>query len=110
MIDWGRLNTLRDEVGEEDFEEVVDLFLDEVESVIDRLTTSQATGQLEVDLHFLKGSAMSLGFRGFANLCQDGETLSGQGKSAEVAVQPIVDCYHHSKALLLSDLPKVLVS
>jgi len=36
MIDWGRLNTLRDEVGEEDFEEVVDLFLDEVESVIDR--------------------------------------------------------------------------
>ena len=30
MIDWQRVNELRDEVGAEDFEEVVDLFLEEV--------------------------------------------------------------------------------
>ena len=35
MIDWSRVNELRDEVGAEDFEEVVELFLEEVEEVIE---------------------------------------------------------------------------
>ena len=33
MIDWARVSELRDEVGAEDFEEVVQLFLAEVEDV-----------------------------------------------------------------------------
>ena len=33
MIDWKRVRELRDEIGEEDFSEVVDLFLEEVEEV-----------------------------------------------------------------------------
>ena len=58
MIDWDRLKELRDEVGAEDFDEVVELFLDEVEGVMDRLRDSPDVDTLEEDLHFLKGSAL----------------------------------------------------
>ena len=34
MIDWARVSELRDEVGPEDFEEVLHLFLEEVEDVV----------------------------------------------------------------------------
>ena len=34
MIDWARVSELRDEVGAEDFDEVVELFLEEVEEAI----------------------------------------------------------------------------
>ena len=34
MIDWARVSELRDEVGEGDFDEVVELFLEEVDEAI----------------------------------------------------------------------------
>lgn len=34
MIDWARVSERRDEVGEEDFDEVVELFLEEVDEAI----------------------------------------------------------------------------
>ena len=68
MIDWERVADLRSEVGEDDFFEVVDMFLEEVEEVIDRLTSSPEPARFEDDLHFLKGSALNLGFRHFSAL------------------------------------------
>ena len=35
MISWERVNELRDEVGQEDFLEVVEIFLEEVDEVED---------------------------------------------------------------------------
>ncbi len=72
MIDWSRVTTLREEVGAEDFDEVVELFLEEVDDVVARLESGPAHDTLSEDLHFLKGSAMSLGFRQFSALCQAG--------------------------------------
>ena len=72
MIDWTRVCELRDEIGEEDFAEVVDLFLDEVEGVLDALVPGN--GDLESQMHFLKGSALNLGFRAFSALCEEGES------------------------------------
>ena len=40
MIHWPRVVELRDEVGPEDFDEVVDLFIEEVQEVIERLQQS----------------------------------------------------------------------
>ena len=51
MIDWERIIVLRDEVGAEDFGEVVELFLDEVEEVISRLRATPDMSTLEEDLH-----------------------------------------------------------
>lgn len=102
MIKWSRVNELRDEVGAEDFDEVLDLFLEEVDEVISRLKAAPVTGQLEQDLHFLKGSALSLGFSTFSDLCQDGERLSAAGDAADVDLSAIIDGYERSKLLFLA--------
>tara|TARA_R110002110_G_scaffold68424_13_gene185154 strand:+ start:2139 stop:2471 length:333 start_codon:yes stop_codon:yes gene_type:complete len=110
MIDWQRVNELRDEVGAEDFEEVVDLFLEEVEEVTDRLADRADADTLAGDLHFLKGCALSLGFSGFSDLCQRGETLSAQGLAGSVDVPEVLAVYHMSKKVFLKELPNAVRS
>ena len=97
MIDWDRVNELRDEVGDEDFLEVVEMFLEEVEEVMDRLNAS-AQGAEESDMHFLKGSALNLGFSGFADLCRDGEMRAKDGAGAETDLDEIMQAYMDAKA------------
>jgi HPt (histidine-containing phosphotransfer) domain-containing protein len=106
MIDWQRVTVLRDEVGQDDFNEVVELFLEEVEEVIDRLrqTTNHAT--LEEDLHFLKGSALNLGFASFSEKCQRGERMSANGEENLVDLRDILADFDTSKRLFMTDLPK----
>ena len=70
MINWNRVAELRHEVGEDDFDEVVELFIEEVEDV---LATLGQNDDLPKDLHFLKGSALNLGFTEMARLCTEGE-------------------------------------
>ncbi len=97
MIDWERVEELRDEIGPEDFGEVVEMFLDEVQEVIGRLRTAPDMAQLGADLHFLKGSALNLGFQNFSTLCQAGENLSGNGKPEEVNLSEILQSFEDSK-------------
>lgn len=97
MIDWERVTELRQEIGVEDFDEVVDLFLDEVEEVIERLRAGPELSNLEADLHFLKGGALNLGFRAFAALCQSGESAAAKGKADTVDVTKILASFEDSK-------------
>ena len=69
MIDWNRVDELRNEVGQEDFIEVVDLFLEEVEDIIDRFRNGTQEDAIDETLHFLKGSALNIGFSKLALLC-----------------------------------------
>lgn len=69
MIDWERATELRDEIGCTDFNEIVDLFLYEVEAVLQRIATSPGPNAGAEDVHFLKGAALNLGFRTFAAIC-----------------------------------------
>lgn len=108
MIDWGQVKTLRDEVGQEDFEEVVELFLEEVEEVVERLKDCADPSTLEDDMHFLKGSAMNLGFSSFSKLCQDGENLSAKGHAKDLDVGSVLACYASSKTVFLNDLPTAI--
>lgn len=108
MIHWSRVNELRDEVGAEDFDEVVELFLEEVEEVIERLRHDVNLAQLEQDLHFLKGSALSLGFAAFSILCQDGERKSANGQAASVDLKAIIKGFAHSKSQFVAQLPKMI--
>jgi HPt (histidine-containing phosphotransfer) domain-containing protein len=105
MIDWDRVTVLRDEVGADDFDEVVELFLEEVEEVTTRLSASLTKNSMEEDLHFLKGSALSFGFREFSELCQTGETLSAKGAACQVDLQRILASYTASKQQFLTKLP-----
>lgn len=106
MIDWTRVQALHDEIGTEDFDEVVNLFLDEVAEAAARLASSDRNA-LAADLHFLKGSAMSLGFAEFATLCADGERMAAGGQSDGVDLSAILDCLGQSRARFLADLPKM---
>lgn len=98
MIEWSRVEELRDEIGAEDFEEVVSLFLCEVEERLQILAPDKPVDQSEEDLHFLKGSALNLGFSSLAAICQKGESTASQGqpptKSELLAVQ---NCYLESR-------------
>lgn len=73
MINWERVRELQDEVGAEDFDEVFDLFVSEVSGTIADLS-SVDDGDRPDMFHALKGSAWSLGFSTFADLCQSGES------------------------------------
>jgi len=104
MIDWERVNELREEVGAEDFGEVVDIFLEEVDEVIDRLRLSLNPSSYESDMHFLKGSALNLGFAALAALCSDGEREAATGSAKGVDIGAVIQSYTASKAEFLSHL------
>lgn len=97
MIDWERVQELREEIGDEDFAEVAEVFLEEVDEVIGRLRTSPDPANFEEDLHFLKGSALNLGFQALSKLCQEGERQAATGHAGEVALGPVFDTYAASR-------------
>ncbi|MEN8893283.1 Hpt domain-containing protein [Planktotalea arctica] len=103
MINWARATELRDEIGAEDFEEVVDLFLSEVEERLETLSKDKSIDAIEEDLHFLKGSALNLGFEGLAKLCHLGEKRAASGEPVEELDQ-VVGVYEASKTAFLSKL------
>lgn len=72
MIDWNRINDLKADFGEEDFLEIVEMFLAEVQEKLDALP-DQPVSALSEDFHFLKGSAANLGFRAFQAACSAAE-------------------------------------
>lgn len=103
MIDWNRVRDLREEIGEEDFDEVAEMFIEEVEEVIGKLRTAPVAADLEADLHFLKSSALNIGFSEFAQLCSSGEANASAGGIVELA--PILSSYDSSKAVFANGSP-----
>jgi HPt (histidine-containing phosphotransfer) domain-containing protein len=103
MIDWERLNELRDEIGAEDLADVVAVFLDETDEVMAAIRGLGAD-QMESRLHFLKGSALNLGLRVFAELCQEGEKRAAAGVADPVDLDRLVALYDASKSTFLGAL------
>ncbi|MFX0545485.1 Hpt domain-containing protein [Roseovarius sp. S1116L3] len=107
MIDWARIAELRSEIGADDFAEVVELFLEEVEGEITQLLPGADAQTLESRLHFLKGSALNLGFTTFSSLCQHGESAAADGRTDAVDLPATIASYHAAKAEFLSGLPRL---
>ncbi|MGP3696631.1 Hpt domain-containing protein [Rhodobacter sp. NSM] len=106
MIDWKRVADLRGEVGEDGFDEVVQMFLEETDQSI-RSLSSGAEPALEELLHFLKGSALNLGFTTVARLCQDGETLAAEGRGSEVDLGMLINSYRLARMEFIERLGSV---
>lgn len=100
MIDWNKAQELRDDIGEEGFDEIIGVFLEEVEEALEKLPV-QAPCELGATMHFLKGSALNLGFEDFASKCLDGETLANAGNPDEIDLGAVQESYHKSKAIFL---------
>jgi len=106
MIDWQRVNTLREEIGDDDFEEVVPLFLEEVSEITDSLRDAPDLSRLEHDLHALKGSALNLGFAEFSTLCHEGEAMAAAGNAEDVDVQAILKSFDASRDAFTAGLSR----
>lgn len=104
MIDWKRIDELKQEIGEADFVEVAGMFLEEADQTISTLSGDLGPGEVESLLHFLKGSALNLGLSDVAAVCQDGEKRAGAGAGVDPA--QIVAVYHASRAALLGWLAR----
>lgn len=85
MIDWSHVDALRIDLAE-GFDELVEVFLEEVDSAMARLGPDLGPAQMASDLHFLKGAALNLGFTTFAGLCSDGEAHATRGGRVETGV------------------------
>lgn len=101
MIDWEQVNILRADLGE-GFDELVEVFLDEMDGAVARLDPSAPPERIAGDLHFLKGSALNLGFAAFAGLCAAGELQAGGGAWVDLA--PIRTSYRDSRLVFLAGL------
>ena len=106
MIDWTHVAELRSDMGES-FDEVVAVFLDEVEEGIARLDSGSDGEVLAADLHFLKGAALNLGFRQFAGLCASSENQASSGHADEVDLDAVRASYAASRVAFLEGLPKL---
>lgn len=102
MIDWARVEELRNEIGTDDFAEVVSLFLEEADEVVARLQNGLDESEVEPALHFLKGSALNLGFRALAQLCQKGEQHANSGNTRDINLGTVAKSYEQSKAAFLA--------
>lgn len=108
MIDWGRIDILRDDVGEDALDEVIDLFLDEVDQVIARLERNPVPAEFDKDLHFLKGSALNLGFTDFSALCQEGERKAAAGAADKIDITEVIVMYRRSRGFFLERIRGVM--
>jgi HPt (histidine-containing phosphotransfer) domain-containing protein len=104
VIDWERITQLRNEIGAEDFGEVIEIFLEEVEAAISGLKEDAQPVTLESRLHFLKGSALNLGFADFAAACHAGEKHAAAKDFDQIKLSEILTIYDRSRAEFLKAL------
>jgi HPt (histidine-containing phosphotransfer) domain-containing protein len=106
MINWDQVKQLEEDIGAEDFGDVVVMFIDEVDQAVDNLRPSPTLeGEaMSSAMHFLKGSAANLGFEAFSAYCSSGEKLAESGASGDVDLARVVHLYDESKQLFLSEV------
>ncbi len=101
MIDWARVAELRDEVGEDDFDEVVDLFMQEVEETLAPYRKNSACDDPSTILHSMKGSAWNLGFTAMSGLCEE---LENDDLPDTMNMDPIIKSFDQSAKAFFAEL------
>lgn len=90
MIDWARVAEVQAEIGNDDLDEVIDLFLEEAADTVAGLEAgldgSGAPDRAAQALHFLKGGALNLGFAELAHACTAGEFAIARGQPPDAAM------------------------
>jgi HPt (histidine-containing phosphotransfer) domain-containing protein len=108
MINWDQVKQLEEDIGAEDFGDVVVMFIEEVDEAVDDLRSLPKLDDdaLAAAMHFLKGSAANLGFKEFADYCGTSEKRAENGAGNDVDLTTVVRLYDDSKQLFLQDVPK----
>ena len=106
MIDWVQVRQLQDDVGKEEMAEVVELFLAEVDEAMETLQSHYDTMSVEdrsAAFHFLKGCALNLGFKAFADQCSLGEEITKGGGIPGFEISDLAAIYASSKQPFTDD-------
>jgi len=99
MIDWNRVSELRSEVGEDDFDEVLVMFFDEVAEVLENLG-SGGVEEIKHDLHLLKGSALNIGLAEVSTICRNCEASLAVNPDEVIDLSAIRSTFLASKKII----------
>ncbi|MEM1387828.1 MAG: Hpt domain-containing protein [Pseudomonadota bacterium] len=103
MIDWDRADELLREIGEEDFAEVADVFIDELNDVLGSLTADQDHAEIQQSMHFIKGCALNIGFERLAELASQAERCAAnEQETGYVDLNALRDVFQRSKTAFAS--------
>lgn len=94
LVNPARVEALCQEIGEDGFPEVLEMFLSESAQVVARLQEATDPAAIAADLHFLKGSALTMGLDDLAAYCLRVE----QGAAFDPAT--LADLFERSRAAL----------
>ena len=101
MIEWRVTDEMRENFGIEWFRDIAALFVDETATVIETLDPADPKA-LAQKLHFIRGSAESMGLVRLASLCRAAEHSLRNRRP--VSVESIVEVYHASCAQMTDRL------
>lgn len=90
MIDWSRVSELLEDFGEEEFGELVVVFVEECREGLEQLKQSTSDDGDRAAFHFLKGAALNVGFVEIAELCAQGETAAANGEDRAAVKSRVV--------------------
>ena len=85
--------------GEDDFAEVVDLFCEEMSDALEGLGDAKGNDARE-KLHFIKGSALNIGFENLGRLCLGEEERLKDDPTLAPQVDPIRTVFEASRSEL----------
>lgn len=102
LVDLARLEELVADIGEEALPEIMDMFVAEVEDSLAALRREerQAAGEIASEAHFIRGSALNLGFMALAEACGKVEKLAAAAPGTPVATARIAALFDRSRAEL----------
>ncbi|MCU4652376.1 Hpt domain-containing protein [Roseibacterium sp. SDUM158016] len=83
LIDWDVLISLRADIGEEDFADVVFVFVAEMGEKLAALSRTPGSARAD-DFHFLRGSAANLGFTAMVSACNAAEAACRSGEEPDL--------------------------
>lgn len=109
MIDWQRVQELQDEIGPDDMQEVIELFVLEVEEALVELKPTLNAKDLAKALHFLKGCSMNIGFQVVVNLCRHLEDAAANGAIRPEDLQNLKTTFQESRLKFEADFHKMMV-
>ncbi|MCH8465567.1 MAG: Hpt domain-containing protein [Roseinatronobacter sp.] len=91
MIDWSRVSELYEDFGEDEFSEIIDVFLEEGVEGLEQLSFAQSDAQNMAAFHFLKGAALNLGFVELSQICALGETAAREGQDVTLLKAQVLE-------------------
>ena len=103
MIDQARIEELKQEIGEDDLREVLDLFCDEVDDSLFALAEQKST-EIPNLLHALKGSALNIGMQALAAACLAEEENCKSAAPRAVNLENLKEIFAESRTELEASL------